>query len=122
MSGPRFRPGRNIAMKLPERVYARTLAFYRDDLGLTVVEERDDGALIDFGPMRLHLDRVPGQSQTDLWLQVSMDDIEAAATRLRSRGVTRCDEVERLPEGFEGFWVAAPSGTIHLVATEEAAG
>jgi hypothetical protein len=30
---PPFRPGRNIAVKLPERHYAQTLGFYRDVLG-----------------------------------------------------------------------------------------
>ena len=117
-----FRPGRNIAMKLPERLYAPTLAFYKDTLKLRIVEERDDGALVDFGPVRLHLDRVASQSQTDLWLQVETDDPDAAAAQLAARGVARCDEVEALPPGFSGFWIAAPSGTIHLVATATAAG
>lgn len=122
MSAVRYRPGRNIAMKLPERVYEQTLAFYRDVLELEIVEQRPDGALVDFGPIRLHLDRVPGQSQTDLWLQVSTNDVAGAAAHLKAAGVSRCDEVERLPDGFEGFWIAAPSGTIHLVATTGAAG
>jgi catechol 2,3-dioxygenase-like lactoylglutathione lyase family enzyme len=122
MPHPVFKPGRNIAMKLPERFYQETLAFYRDILKLTIVEERDDGALVDFGAVRLHLDRVPHQSQTDLWLQVATEDVEAASKLLAEKGVTRCDEVEKLPAGFQGFWIASPSGTIHLVATAEAAG
>jgi catechol 2,3-dioxygenase-like lactoylglutathione lyase family enzyme len=122
MAHPVFEPGRNIAMKLPERLYDETLAFYRDILGLRIVEERDDGALVDFGAVRLHLDRVQHQSQTDLWLEVVTDDVDAAAKFLDRNGVTRCDEVEKLPDGFQGYWIASPSGTIHLVATAEAEG
>ncbi len=114
----RFRPGRNIAMKVPERHYAATLAFYRDTLGLAVLEDRTDGALIDFGAIRLHIDRVPGQSQTDLWLEVLTEDTASAADRLTAAGILRCDEVEALPDGFDGFWIAAPAGTIHLVANK----
>ena len=121
MTAPVFRPGRNIAMKLPERLFIETLAFYRDTLGLEV-EENDSGALVRFGAMRLHLDRLPHQSQTDLWLQVETDDVAAAQAHLAAKGVVRCDEVERLPDGFPGFWIAAPSGTIHLVAEGDAAG
>lgn len=121
VSPPVFRPGRNIAMKLPERLFAPTLAFYRDTLGLEVTEN-DSGALVQFGAMRLHLDRLPHQSQTDLWLQFEADDIPAAQAYLAAQGVTRCDEVEPLPDGFAGFWIAAPSGTIHLVADKAAAG
>ena len=121
MTAPLFRPGRNIAMKLPERLFSETLAFYRDALGLEV-EENDSGALVRFGAMRLHLDRLPHQSQTDLWLHVETDDVTAAQAWLAAKGVARCDAVERLPDGFPGFWIAAPSGTIHLVAEGDAAG
>lgn len=115
----RFSAGTNIAMKLPERLYARTLAFYRDTLGLPVLSERHDGAVIGFGAMRLHLDRVPTQSQTDLWLEVVAEDTAAARAHLAANGVHPCDEVEPLPEGFDGFWIAAPSGTIHLVSGKD---
>jgi hypothetical protein len=116
MAEPRFAAGANIAMKLPERHYAPTLAFYRDTLRLPVIAERPDGAVIAFGAMRLHLDRLPSQSQTDLWLEVIADDTAAARAYLAAQGVTLCDEVEPLPGGFDGFWIAAPSGAIHLVA------
>ena len=113
-----FRPGRNIAVKLPERSYAATLAFYRDTLGLPVIDENADGAILAFGEMRLNLDRVPHQSQTDIWLEVCTDDTAAARAHLAAKGVTMCDEVEPLPDGFDGFWIAAPSGTIHLIDTD----
>lgn len=115
-SPPTFSAGVNVAMKLPERLYDQTLAFYRDALGMPVLEERDDGALVQFGPMRLHLDRLPRQSQTDVWLQVLTPDTAAAARHLAGHGIHPCNEVEPLPEGFDGYWIAAPSGTVHLVA------
>jgi hypothetical protein len=118
MTDPNFRAGNNIAMKLPERLYAGTLAFYRDTLGLKVLEERADGALIEFGAIRLHLDRLPAQSQTDLWLELKTNDTRAAAEALAAAGIVRCDEVEKLPPDFDGFWIAAPSGTVHLVANK----
>jgi len=113
-----FRGGRNIALKLPERHYAATLAFYRDVLGLSVLHEGESGAVIDLGPIRLWLDRVAHQSQPDVWLELTVDDVAAAERYLAGNGIRRCDEVERLPDGFDGFWVATPAGTIHLVATE----
>jgi catechol 2,3-dioxygenase-like lactoylglutathione lyase family enzyme len=117
MTAPQlFDAGVNVAMKLPERHYAATLAFYRDTLGLPVLQERPDGALVQFGAIRLHLDRLPQQSQTDIWLELRTPDRGAAERHLALAGVTVCNEVEPLPEGFGGFWIAAPSGTIHLVA------
>lgn len=120
---PRFTAGPNIALKLPERLYAQTLAFYRDVLGLPVTSDREDGAAVAFGGFTLHLDRVPGQSQPDLWLQLRSDDTAAARDHLTAHGIHPCNEVEALPEGFDAFWIASPSGTIHLVAkTPEADG
>ena len=113
--GPAFAAGVNVAMKLPERLYEDTLAFYRDTLGMPVLEERDDGALVQFGPIRLHLDRLPRQSQTDIWLQVVTPDTAAAAQHLARHGIEPCNEVEPLPKRFDGFWIASPSSTIHLV-------
>ena len=119
MATPTFRGGRNIALKLPARLYAETLGFYRDVLGLAVLHEGESGAVIDLGPVRLWLDRVPHQSQPDLWLELMVDDTAAAERHLAEHGIFRCDEVEKLPDGFDGFWIAAPAGTIHLVSTDE---
>jgi catechol 2,3-dioxygenase-like lactoylglutathione lyase family enzyme len=116
---PAFAAGVNIAMKLPERQYAATLAFYRDTLGLPVLQDGPEGALVQFGAVRLHLDRLARQSQTDIWLEIRTPDLAAADRHLRAAGVTRCDEVEPLPPEFRGFWIAAPSGTIHLVAERD---
>ena len=115
---PTFKGGRNIALKLPERDYAATLAFYRDTLGLPVLRDDAAGATLDFGPIRLHLDRVPHQSQADMWLQVETPDTSAARAYLETKGVILCEEVEPLPEAYDGFWIAGPAGTIHLIDAE----
>jgi hypothetical protein len=31
----------------------------------------------------------------------------------------RCDQIEPLPEGFEGFWIANPAAIAHLVAKDQ---
>lgn len=113
---PSFQPGRNIALKLPAGQFAATLAFYRDTLALKVLAETGDWAMIEFGAMRLHLDRVEGRRQPEIWLELTTDDTGAAARHLAGAGVARRDEVEPLPAGLDAFWIAAPSGTIHLVA------
>ena len=111
-----FTAGRNIALKLPERLYQETVAFYTDVLGLEKIHESDEGTILDFGNIRLNLDRVAHQSQTDIWFEIETPDTQEAAAQLAKHGVSRCDEVEELPTGFDGFWVASPSGTIHLIS------
>lgn len=115
---PEFAAGRNVAMRLPLRHFDETLAFYRDILGLPV-EERSEGATVTFGPMRLHLDRLPLQSQTDIWLEIVSPDTPAARAWLSAQGVGFCPEVEALPEGYDGFWISSPSSTIHIVNAPE---
>jgi catechol 2,3-dioxygenase-like lactoylglutathione lyase family enzyme len=117
-----FWPGRIIAMKLPLRDYDATLRFYKETLGLSLISQDEDGAVLKFGEMRLNLDRVPHQSQTDTWLQICTNDTTAARAALADHGVTICDEVEPLPDGFDGFWIAAPNGTIHLIDAQPQGG
>ena len=115
-SRPKFQGGANIAMKLPLRAWDQTVAFYRDTVGLPVVSEGNDTILFQHGPIRLHPHRVPAQSQTDIWLEFRTDNTDAAKRLFADR---RCDEVEKLPEGFDGFWISSPAGVIHLVAGPE---
>ena len=65
-AAPGFRGDSNIAMKLPPHIFADTLRFYEQTLGLPVVERRADSVAIEFGHNRLWLDMVhlvtePGQ-------------------------------------------------------------
>jgi hypothetical protein len=71
--------------------------------------------VFEFGANRLWLDRVPALSQAELWLELQVNDTRKAAHHLESAGVVRCDEVEALPAGFDGFWVSSPAAVVHLV-------
>ena len=116
---PRFEGGRNIAMKLPPHAFDPTVAFYRDVLCLPVLEEQPGSAVVEFGANRLWLDRADHLSQAEVWMEITTDDIPAAADYLSRRGTVRRDEIEALPAGFEGFWISSPANVIHLVALRE---
>jgi len=51
----------------------------------------------------------------EVWLEVITDDSEAASKYFEKNNCIRRDEIEPLPEGFKGFWVANPANIIHLV-------
>jgi catechol 2,3-dioxygenase-like lactoylglutathione lyase family enzyme len=115
LDGPNFSGGANIAIKCPAHTYADTVAFYRDTLGLPLIEEEPDGCIFQFGPNRLWIDRVLNLSHPDIWLEIETNDTEAAAAFLKVHGVARRNEVEQLREDFNGFFISDPSGVIHLV-------
>ena len=119
LEGPQFSGGANIAIKCPCHVYEQTVAFYRDTLGLPLIEEEKDGCIFQFGPTRLWIDSVPNLSHPDVWLELETNDTEAAAAVLKVHGIPRRDEVEQLREDFNGFFISAPNGVIHLVVGPE---
>jgi hypothetical protein len=112
----KFSGGRNVAMKLAPEQFSGAVKFYRDTLGLEVELRSPGTAVVAFGAIQLWLDRVEGQRQAELWLEIITDDAESAASLLKSAGVQRCDTVEPLPRGFKGFWIKNPAGLVHLVA------
>jgi hypothetical protein len=115
-SAPRFRGGRNIAMKIPPHQFAATVAFYRDVARLSHLGTFGSNELFEFGAMRLWLNPLPTISQAEIWLELQADDPGAAARHLEASGVARCDQIERLPGDFEGFWIVNPAGIVHLAA------
>ncbi|MDX1754539.1 MAG: VOC family protein [Marinobacter sp.] len=116
---PTFRPGANLAMKVPPRRFDQTVAFYRDVLRFEALGplegEAGESVRFRFGDKILWIDRVDGLSQAELWLEVLTDDVEAASRYLAQQQCIRRDEIEPLPEGVRGFWIASPSDVIHLV-------
>jgi hypothetical protein len=122
---PKFSPGKNIAIKVPEHEYDQTVAFYRDVLGFepagASMLNTDESAMFRFGEMMLWIDKSTGISQAEIWLEVVASDIASASDYLKDNNCIRCDQIEPLPEGFKGFWISSPANIIHLVA-EEAAG
>jgi catechol 2,3-dioxygenase-like lactoylglutathione lyase family enzyme len=114
----KFMAGRNIAMKVPPHLYDATVHFYRDVLGLKEVTKHVPSLGFEFGSNNLWIDRVPGISQAETWLEIVTDDISAASEHLKAAGVVRCDEIEPLPPGFQAFWVSSPASIIHLVCKD----
>ena len=118
---PTFRPGRNIAMKVPAHEYEATVAFYRDVLALAMIEGDTESATVTtrfaFGEKVLWIDRVETLSQSETWLEVTTDDLDAASRHCAEHKIVRRDEIEHLPDGFHGFWIASPCNVIHLVTT-----
>ncbi|MBE1468560.1 VOC family protein [Kibdelosporangium phytohabitans] len=110
-------------MKLPKVRFDRTVAFYRDVLGMEVVESSDvDVAVgvprsvsVQFGPVTLWLDRVDNYSRADLWLELFTDDVELATRHLAGHSVVPQDELEQLPAGMAAHWFTNPVGIPHIV-------
>jgi hypothetical protein len=109
-----YRGGSNVAMKPPHQ-FEHAVRFYRDTLGLPV-SDRGESKLVEFGPIRLWLDCCPQFSQTELWLEVVASNTDEAARHLGEQEVVRCDPIEKLPDGFRGFWISSPADLVHLVS------
>ncbi|MDD9741360.1 hypothetical protein PVW47_16375 [Marinovum sp. SP66] len=108
-------PGKNLAIKVPLHRWSETVAFYRDKVGLTVTRELDTSIGFEFGNMTLWIDRVPQQSQTDVWIELFDDDPDAALSRL---GSPSRDELEPLTN-VVGHWTSDPAGTVILLRREQ---
>lgn len=110
-----FQGGKNIAMKVPPHQHDATVRFYAEILGLERIGGPSGDAVgFRFGPNNLWIDRVPGMSQAELWLEIVTDDTAAAAAALAEAGVVRCDAIEPLG-GLDGLWISSPAAIIHLV-------
>ncbi len=122
-----FRGGTNVAMKLPKAQFARTVAFYRDVLGMEVKVETGPETLaavsrsagVAFGPVTLWLDQVDNYAQAELWLELFTDDVEAATKHLATHGIDPQDELEPLPSGLPAHWITNPGGIPHIVRTAD---
>ena len=115
---PKLVAGRNIAMKIPSHEYEATVRFYRDIVGLRQIHHDTPDVVFEFGDSRLWLDKVDHFSRAEIWLELQSDDVGAAAEYLANKGIIRRDDIEPLPQGFSGFWIANPAGIIHLVCAE----
>jgi hypothetical protein len=115
---PTFAGGRNIAMKVPPHLWDATVQFYQDVVGLKVIEHAPTvppSVGFEFGANQLWIDRVDRLSQAEVWLELTTDDVKGAAPHLKAAGIVRRDEIEPLPESFEGFWIQNPASIIHIV-------
>lgn len=112
--------GINIAMKVPPHQYRATIAFYRDVIGLKPFDAKAPPVGFELGPNRLWIDEAPGMSQAEVWLELFSDDFPGAAAHLAKAGVTRCDAIEQLEEGFKGGWIVNPANIVHMVREPDA--
>jgi len=112
----KFGGGRNIAIKVPFHLYNQTIEFYRDILGLKVLEENQNGFQFKFGEISLYIDKVEHLSQAEVWLEIRVNSIELASKYFDEKRITRCDKIEKLPKDFKGFWVLSPSNIVHLIS------
>ena len=106
-------------MKVPAHAFEGTVAYYRDILGFEEVNlsSPDDleSLTFKFGDKNLWIDKIPGISQAEVWFEVVTEDIEVASDYFMENNCIRRDEIEPLPEGFKGFWLANPANIIHLI-------
>lgn len=105
-------------MKVPPHQYEATIQFYRDVLGLKEITKHAPSIGFEFGQNNLWIDSVSSISQAEIWLEVVTNDLEGASAQLEEAGVVRCDYIEPLPHGFQGFWVSSPASIIHLVCKD----
>jgi predicted enzyme related to lactoylglutathione lyase len=118
---PEFKPGRNIAIKVPAHEFEAMVHFYGTVLGLERIEAssgNDDSVVFAFGEKRLWIDKVEHISQAETWLEIFTDDVENAKAYLLEQGCQIRNEIEALPEGFNGFWLNSPANIIHLMTDE----
>jgi hypothetical protein len=114
-----FAAGHNIAMKVPPHLYDATVNFYRNVVGLKPIETHPPAIGFEFGTNHLWIDRVPGLSQAEIWLELVTNDVSQAAQHLNRAGVVRCDEIEPLPDGLDAFWISSPASIVHLVCSDK---
>ena len=95
--------------------YARSLVFYRDELGLAIAREYGAGTVFYAGQSLIeiaghgHSDADDGRFPGALWLQVR--DIQATQAELQARNVTITRTAREEPWGLHEMHVADPDGT-----------
>lgn len=96
----------------------RSMAFYRDTLGLAIYREFPGGTVFFLGNGFLELS---GRGESDpsqdvvLWLQVR--DLAATARELEALGVPIAREPREEPWGLREMWLADPDG-LRIVLVE----
>lgn len=96
----------------------RSLAFYRDDLGLAIFREFPGGTVFFTGNGLLEVSGQGGDGPGEdvvLWLQVR--DLAATARELSRRGVRIVREAREEPWGLLEMWIADPDG-LRIVLVE----
>lgn len=93
--------------------YEKTLAFYRDGIGLAIAREYGAGTVFFAGQSLLEIaahggSTTPHAFDGALWLQVR--DVESAAAELRDRGITIERDAKQESWGLIELWLRDPDG------------
>jgi len=116
---PNFNPGKNIAIRVPSHEFEKTVHFYKEVLGLTQKKadspDEYDSVTFEFGDKNLWIDKISGISQAEVWLEIESDNVVYAQQYLEHQGCIIRNEIEPLPDNFNGFWLSSPANIIHLV-------
>jgi catechol 2,3-dioxygenase-like lactoylglutathione lyase family enzyme len=119
MTKPEFEPGNNIVIKVPSHQYNRTVAFYKDVLGLKPLDiaypDQFESIAFKFGDKNLWVDNAAELSQSEIWLEIKTDNVEKAAEYFNEHQVVRRDDIESVSESIKGFWLSNPTNIIHLI-------
>lgn len=106
--------------------YQKTLAFYRDALGLAVYREYPGGTvffagqgLIEIAGHRSPVAPAPRRPAADIWLQVR--DIATARAQVEAAGVRIARDARTEPWGLIEMWLTDPDG-VPVVLVEVPAG
>ncbi|MFX0059413.1 MAG: hypothetical protein ACFE85_16230 [Candidatus Hodarchaeota archaeon] len=114
-----FKPGKNIAIKVPIEKYEATVKFYSDIIGLPLKLKKSNSVMFKFGEINLWIDRMEKVEKTEVWFEIQTDNTEEAKNYFQLTNIERKDEIEELPLEFDGFWISNPAGVIHLITNEE---
>jgi catechol 2,3-dioxygenase-like lactoylglutathione lyase family enzyme len=89
--------------------YQRSLAFYRDEIGLAIARDYGAGTVFYAGQSLIELASHGGPDACGtIWLQVR--DVYAAQTELTGRGVPIAREARQEPWGLHEMHVTDPDG------------
>ena len=117
---PKFSPGANIAIKVPSHEYDSTVNFYQHVLGLEKQEiagvDDEYSVVFDFDGKNLWVDNASTVSQSEVWLEIQVNDAKAAERHFAEHNIRFRNDIEILPTGYNGFWIASPANTIHLIS------
>ena len=119
----KFKGGINIAVKIPKAKYEASVIFYRDTLGLEVIEKPITNPTVSrthevkFGPNILWLDCVDNYTHSETWLELRTNDVPAATAHLSRHGTVTQDEFEQIPEGMH--WITDPAGTVFILGQND---
>ncbi len=113
--------GKNIALKIPKSHYEKTLAFYRDVLGLTLTKVdglATESYSAEYGNYILWFDCVDTLGKADIWLEAHTTHLAESLEKIsKSDGYIR-NEIEPLPSDMKAKWICDPCGNTILLREE----